>query len=151
MNLFKKVILLLLIVIVGIQFMPITRNQNNEVLETDFSKTFSVPINIQNLLKNSCYDCHSNNTNYPWYHKIQPVSWLLENHIEAGKKELNFSEFGEYSKRRQKSKIKSAISQIEENKMPLLTYTLIHKKAKLSASDKKLMTKWLTQFRDSLQ
>ena len=131
--------------------MPTTRNQSNEVLEIDFFKTFDAPNNVQQLLKNSCYDCHSNNTNYSWYHKIQPVSWLLENHIEAGKKELNFSEFGEYSKRRQKSKIKSAISQIEENKMPLLTYTLIHKKAKLSASDKKLMTKWLTQFRDSLQ
>lgn len=151
MNLFKKVILLLLIVIVGIQFMPITRNQNNEVLETDFFKTFDVPNNIQDLIKNSCYDCHSNNTNYPWYNKIQPVSWFLEYHIKEGKKELNFSEFGGYSERRQKSKIKSAISQIEENKMPLLTYTLIHKKAKLSASDKKLMTKWLTQFRDSLQ
>lgn len=151
MRLFKKAILLLLIVFVGIQFVPSTRNQSSEILETDFSKTFFIPNNIQSLLKNSCYDCHSNNTNYPWYNKIQPVSWFLEYHIKEGKKELNFSEFGGYSERRQKSKIKSAISQIEENKMPLLTYTLIHKEAKLSESDKELITTLLAQLRDSLQ
>ena len=143
--------LFLLIAFVGIQFMPTTRNQSNEVLESDFTKTFNTPNNIQQLIGKPCYDCHSNNTKYPWYHKIQPVSWLLENHIKEGKKELNFSEFGTYSKRKQKSKLKSIISQIEENKMPLSTYTLIHKDAKLSESDKELLTKWLTQLRDSLQ
>lgn len=150
MHLFKKAILLLLIVFVGIQFMPTTRNQNNEVLETDFSETFSVPNNIQNLLKNSCYDCHSNNTNYPWYHKIQPVNWFLEYHIKEGKKELNFSEFGGYSKRRQKSKLKSIKSQIEKNSMPLSSYTFIHRNAKLSEKDKKLLITWMAKSIDSL-
>lgn len=135
---------------VGIQFMPTTRNQNNEVLRTDFSKTFSVPNNIQNLLKNSCYDCHSNNTNYPWYNKIQPVSWFLEYHIKEGKKELNFSEFGGYSKRRQKSKLKSIKSQIEKNGMPLSSYTFIHRNAKLSEKDKKLLITWMAKSIDSL-
>lgn len=139
MNLLKKVILFLLIAFVGIQFMPTTRNQSNEVLEIDFFKTFDAPNNVQQLLKNSCYDCHSNNTNYPWYHKIQPVSWLLEKHIKEGKKELNFSEFGEYSKRRQKSKLNSIKSQIEKSEMPLSSYTLIHRDAKLSENDKKLI------------
>lgn len=151
MSIFKKVFFLLLIAFVGIQFMPTKRNQSNKALETDFFKTFDVPNNVQILLKNSCYDCHSNNTNYPWYHKIQPVSWLLENHIKEGKKELNFSEFGTYSKRRQKSKLKSVISQIEENKMPPSTYTLIHKEAKLSGSDKELINTLLAQLRDSLR
>jgi len=106
LRLFKKALLFLLIAFVGIQFMPTTRNQSNEVLETDFFKTFDAPNNIQQLLKNSCYDCHSNSTNYPWYNNIQPVSWFLEHHIKEGKKELNFSEFGGYSKRRQESKLK---------------------------------------------
>lgn len=150
MRLFKKAILILLIVFVGIQFVPSTRNQNNEVLKTDFSKTFFIPNNVQSLLKNSCYDCHSNNTNYPWYHKIQPVSWLLENHIKAGKKELNFSEFGGYSERRQKGKLKSIKSQIEKNKMPLWSYTFIHRNAKLSEKDKKLLITWMAKSIDSL-
>lgn len=137
----------MLIVFVGIQFMPTTRNQNKEVLETDFAKTFTVPTNIQSLLKNSCYDCHSNNTNYPWYNKIQPISWFLEHHIKEGKKELNFSEFGGYSERRQKSKIKSVISQIKEEEMPLWTYTLIHSNSQLSENDKKLITNYLIQLK----
>lgn len=150
MSLFKKAILLLLIAVVGIQFMPTARNQSNEVLETDFLKTFTAPNNVRNLLKTSCYDCHSNNTNYPWYDKIQPVSWLLENHIKEGKKQLNFSEFGIYSKRRQKSKLKSIINQIEEDEMPLWSYKLIHKDAKLSEKNKELLAKWFIQLRDSL-
>jgi hypothetical protein len=149
-NLYKKAILLLLIAVVGIQFMPTTRNQSNEVYETDFTKTFIVPNNVQNLLKNSCYDCHSNNTNYPWYNLIQPVSWFLENHIKEGKKELNFNEFGAYSIRMQKSKLKSVINQIKENKMPLPTYALIHKDAKLSEADKELLIRWMNKLKDSL-
>jgi len=134
---------------VGIQFIPTTRNQSNVVSETDFSKTFDVPYNIQNLLKNSCYDCHSNNTNYPWYNKIQPVSWLLENHIKEGKKEFNFSEFGTYSKRRQKSKLKAVINQIRDDEMPIYSYTLIHKDAKLSEYKKKDLIDWLTELREN--
>jgi len=149
-NLYKKAILLLLIAVVGIQFMPTTRNQSNEVYETDFTKTLIVPNNVQNLLKNSCYDCHSNNTNYPWYNLIQPVSWFLENHIKEGKKELNFNEFGAYSIRMQKSKLKSVINQIKENKMPLPTYALIHKDAKLSEADKELLIRWMNKLKDSL-
>ncbi|HEY9170579.1 MAG TPA: heme-binding domain-containing protein [Lutibacter sp.] len=150
MSLFKKVFLFLLISFVGIQFMPTTRNQSNVILETDFLKTFDTPNNVQNLLKNSCYDCHSNNTNYPWYNKIQPVSWLLENHIKEGKKELNFSEFGGYSKRRQKSKLKSIKSQIEKNEMPLPSYTLVHRDAKLSKNDKELLIIWMAKLKDGL-
>ncbi|MHB1197740.1 MAG: heme-binding domain-containing protein [Lutibacter sp.] len=151
MNFLKKAIFLLFIAVVGIQFLPTTRNQNNEVLETDFFKTFTAPNNIQNLLKNSCYDCHSNNTNYPWYNNIQPISWFLDYHINEGKKELNLSEFGTYSKRKQKSKLKSIINQIEKDEMPLSSYTLIHKDAKLSENNKVLITKWLTQLMDSLR
>ncbi len=135
--------LFLLIVFVGIQFIPTTRNQNNEVLETDFFKIFDASNNVQQLIKNACYDCHSNNTNYPWYHNIQPVSWFLENHIKEGKKELNFSEFGGYSERRQKSKLKAIKSQIEKNEMPLSSYTFIHRDSKLSENDKKLIYNWL--------
>lgn len=136
---------------VGIQFIPTTRNQSVLILQTDFNNTFEVPYNIQNILKKSCYDCHSNNTNYPWYHKIQPASWLLENHIKEGKKGLNFSEFGAYSKRRQKSKLKSIINQIKDDEMPLYSYTLIHSDAKLSEGNKKDLIDWLSKQKDSIQ
>jgi len=150
MKAFKKVLILLLIVFVGIQFVPTNRNQSTEILDTDFSKTFEVPQDVQQLLETSCYDCHSNNTNYPWYNKIQPVSWFLEHHIEEGKEELNFSDFGSYSGRKQKSKLKSVISQIEDDKMPMPSYTFMHADAKLSEADKKLLINWVANLRDGL-
>lgn len=150
MKIKKIIFFFLLIAFVGIQFIPTSRNQSKEVLETDFTKTFDMPSNIQNLFKNSCYDCHSNNTHYPWYNKIQPVSWFLENHIKDAKSELNLSEFGTYSKRRQKSKLKSIVNQVKDNEMPLLSYRLIHSDAKLSESDKKILISWVNKVIDSL-
>jgi len=150
MNIFKKVIFILIIVFVGIQFIPTTFNQSDKILPSDITNTFEVPDNILKTLKTSCYDCHSNNTYYPWYNKIQPVSWMLENHINEGKEELNFSEFGDYSKRRKKSKLKSIISQIKDDEMPLWSYTLIHGDAKISDQNKKEIIAWLTEIRDGL-
>jgi len=147
----RRILIFLLIVLVGIQFIPTKRNESVVVLDTDFSKTFNLPDNIQVLLKKSCYDCHSNNTNYPWYNKIQPASWFLEKHIKDGKKELNFSEFGSYSKRKQKSKLKAIINQIKDNEMPLSSYTLIHQDAKLTERDKKDLIAWIRKQKDSIQ
>lgn len=151
MKVLKKISLVLLIVFAGIQFIATSYNQSEGVLETDFFKTFDAPRDIQNLFETSCYDCHSNNTKYPWYNKIQPLSWILEGHIKEGKEELNFSEFGAYSKRKQKSKLKSMISQIEDDEMPLLSYTIIHWKATLSEKDKTIIINWVEQQKDILK
>ena len=91
------------------------------------------PITIQNQLKVSCYDCHSNNTSYPWYNNVQPIAWFLENHIKEGKAELNFNEWKNYSDRRKNSKLRSIIKQIENGEMPMDSYTLIHRGAKLDS------------------
>ena len=129
----------------GIQFIPTTRNESNVVLTTDFIQTFNPSVNIENILRTSCYDCHSNNTNYPWYNKIQPISRFLDGHIKEAKEELNFSEFDTFSNRKKKSKLKSIINQIKDDKMPLSSYTLIHRDAKLSEKDKLELEKWLTE------
>lgn len=146
----KIVVLILFVAFVGIQFIPTTRNQSDKILETDFTETFNVPNDIQNVIKTSCYDCHSNNTNYPWYNKLQPAAWFMEGHIADGKKELNFSEFGDYSNRRQRTKLKSIISQIRDDEMPLPSYLYIHWDAKLSVQEKKRLTDWITELRSGL-
>ena len=103
------------------------------------------------ILHTSCYNCHSNNTNYPWYSYVQPVGLLLEHHINKGKAELNFSEFGTYSLRKQKSKLKSMANQIEKDEMPLSSYTLIHRDARLSKDSKKVLVDYFNALQDSLQ
>jgi Haem-binding domain len=146
----KKVAIVLLVIFVGIQFVPTSRNINSEVLEADFIKTFEAPNIIADILRSSCYDCHSNNTNYPWYDRLQPASWIMERHIKKAKEELNLSEFGAYSKRKQKSKLKSIASQIKDGEMPLASYAFIHRGAILSEVESALLVNWVTFLRDSL-
>ena len=151
MKLLKRIGLAILVVLVGIQFVSTRTNQSSEVSSADFMPTFKVPEEIERILHTSCYNCHSNNTNYPWYSHVQPVGWLLENHIEKGKAELNFSEFGSYSVRKQKSKLTSMVNQIEKDEMPLSSYTLIHREARLTPESKKILVDYLNALRDSLQ
>jgi len=150
MKVLKKITIILIVTFVGIQFIPTSRNESKSVPETDFMLVNNVPPAIENKLQVSCYDCHSNNTNYPWYSTIQPGAWFMENHIKNGKTELNFNEWADYSNRRKNSKLKSIISQIKDGEMPLNSYTIIHKDAALSETEKQEMIQWMTQLRDSL-
>ena len=146
----KIILLVLLVAFVGIQFIPTERNQTDIVPVTDFMLVNNVPNNIKNKLQVSCYDCHSNNTKYPWYNKIQPVAWFLEEHVKNGKAELNFSEWGSLSSRRKASKLRSIIKQIESKEMPLDSYTLIHKDAKLSSEETNEIINFIVQLKNSL-
>jgi len=116
----------------------------------DFIKVYNVPKNIAVILRTSCYDCHSNNTNYPWYSNIQPVEIFMENHINEGKEDLNFNEYGNYSKRRQNSKLEAISKEIKQNEMPLASYALIHKNAILSNAQKQEVLTWIKKTKDSL-
>lgn len=148
MKLLKWIGFILLILLVGLQFKSTRSNQSKTVPSTDFVKVYYAPEDVRSILSVSCYNCHSNNTNYPWYSWVQPVGWFLENHINKGKSELNFSEFGDYSTRKQKSKIKSMISQVEDGEMPLASYTFIHRDARLSQDDKNRLVNYLKSKKD---
>jgi cytochrome c553 len=100
----KKILLALLLVFIALQFVRPARNISVTVQNADMITQFKTPANVAGVLKTSCYDCHSNNTRYPWYANIQPVGGLLAYHLKDGKEELNFNEFTSYSKRRQLSK-----------------------------------------------
>lgn len=125
----RKGLLLLVFVLVVIQFIQPARNQSGQILTADIARIYPVQEKIQAILKSSYYDCHSNNTRYPGYASIQPGGWWLASHIKEGKADLNFSEFGSYSKRRQKSKLRSIVNSIEDGTMPLPDYTLINRDA----------------------
>lgn len=150
MKIVKIIAIVLLVAFVGIQFVHIDLNQSDSVPKTDFMLVNDVPNDINNKLQVSCYDCHSNNTKYPWYNKVQPVAWFLEDHIKEGKAELNFNEWDDYSNRRKNSKLKSIINQIENGEMPLDSYTLIHGNAKLSKSEKKSLIEFISDLKEIL-
>lgn len=149
MNILKKILLVILLVFIAMQFIRPARN-NSQIGQADIANQLIVPANVEGILKTSCYDCHSNNTRYPWYANIQPMGWLLAEHIKDGKADLNFNEFDSYSKRRQLSKLKAIGSSVKEGTMPLSSYTLLHQDAKLSKEEKKLVIDWAIKTRDSL-
>ncbi|MCA0957478.1 heme-binding domain-containing protein [Muricauda ruestringensis] len=151
MKIAKIIALILLVGFVGIQIVPTDFNQSDTVPKTDFLLVNNTSENISTLLQESCYDCHSNNTRYPWYNKVQPVAWFLENHIKDGKEELNFNEWDTYTNRRKNSKLKSIISQIKDDEMPLASYTLIHKDAELSKPEKTLIIDYINNLKEKLK
>lgn len=147
----KKIILIVVILFAALQFIPVAYNESKAVTHRSIDQVHQVPEAVLTIFKTSCYDCHSNQTHYPWYAKVQPVALWIENHIEEGKEELNFSTFGDYSLRRQYHKLEEISEQIEENEMPLKSYTLLHGNAELSASQKTAIKEWVTALRDSFQ
>ncbi|MFX1705706.1 heme-binding domain-containing protein [Chitinophaga sp. CC14] len=144
MRKFRIILLFALIIFLLMQFFRPAKNQNNIQDSPDaITHLYTVPADVQTILKNACYDCHSNNTRYPWYVNIQPVGWLMAGHIKNGKKELNFDEYGTYSSKRQRNKLKRMKEQVSEGKMPLGSYTLIHEDARLTTDQKNLISNWI--------
>jgi len=147
----KKIFFIVLIIFLLMQFYQPARNESFEQdITANFTKVYNVPKNVEAILRTSCYDCHSNNTNYRWYDLVQPARYLVENHIVEAKKELNFDEYGSYSKRKQGNKLDRIVKQIKSNEMPLASYTLMHKNATLSATQKKEVLHWVNKIEDSL-
>ena len=143
--------LLVVVLFALIQFIPKPKkNISDSKMTASIDKLYAVPDTVMHLLRVACYDCHSNNTNYPWYSNLQPMAWFMNTHIIEGKNELNLDEFGNYFIRQQKSKLKSIASQIEDNEMPLTSYKLIHRKARLRKEEKQLIINWAKNYLDSL-
>jgi hypothetical protein len=150
MKLTKGILLGSGILFIAIQVIRPVRNQNSQDLSTDISSVVIIPDTVLTLLKDACYDCHSNNTNYPWYSNIQPVGWLMAHHIKEAGSELNFSDFGSYSQRKQLSKLEGIGNSIEDDIMPPMYYKIMHRSAQLSTAEKLSLIKWVQQSMDSL-
>jgi hypothetical protein len=137
----KRALLALVVALILVQFVRPERNLSGEATN-DITKVYTVPDNVQPILKKACYDCHSNHTEYPWYTNIQPAGLWMQHHVNEGKGELNFNEFAKYTPKRQNHKMEELIGMVEENEMPLSSYTWIHKNAILTAEEKNALIYW---------
>ncbi|MBS1686708.1 MAG: heme-binding domain-containing protein [Bacteroidetes bacterium] len=145
-----KIILGIVSVVILIQFYRPARNESNDQSH-HISTIYPVPDQVSQILRPACYDCHSNYTIYPWYANVQPVASWLTHHVNEGKEELNFSEFATYSPRRQYHKLEEVIKMIDDKKMPLESYTLIHKDAILTADQRTILTQWAQGIMDTMK
>lgn len=147
----KRILAGLIIVLIVLQFFRPAANQAAGITAQDITVKHHVPENVRQILQRSCYDCHSNNTVYPWYSKIQPVAWYLDNHIQEGKRELNFSDFGAYAPKKAAHKLDEVITETEEHEMPIGSYTWLHPDTRLSEEEIRTITGWASALADSIR
>ena len=144
----KKSALIALGVFILLQAFRIDKSTQAADPAKDFILVNQPDEDLGNLLKNSCYDCHSNQARYPWYTNIAPVSWWIKHHINEGSEHLNFSEWGSYSSRKADHKLKECVEMLEESEMPLSSYVLMHSDAALSSEQVSKLNAYFTSLRN---
>jgi hypothetical protein len=133
----KKFIGFIILVLIGIQFIPVERTNPPVVFD------IGAPSDVKDILRKACYDCHSNETNWAWYTKVAPMSLLAVQDVNEGRKKLNFSEWGNYTGKVDKMK-EEIWEEVREENMPLWQYRVVHSEAKLSPEEKNLLRNWAT-------
>ena len=133
----KKILIALAIIVVGIQFIPVERSN------PPVTGKIEAPSNVLSILKASCFDCHSNETEWPWYSYVAPVSFLVSADVEDGRKRVNFSEWDKYDDEKRAKKLDAIIEEVEEGEMPLSKYTLMHPDAKMDQVKIKVLKDWI--------
>ena len=141
----RKILYLVLgLFVIGQFFKPEKINQPVEA-NMDLSASADVPPAVAQALKRACYDCHSDESVYPWYFSITPVNYYLNGHIRHGKGDINFSIWGSYSEEDIRHHKKEICEVLEENRMPLFTYAIMHRKNKLTEAEEQLICDWVKQ------
>ena len=138
----KKVLVIIIVAFILLQFFPIDKNNPAVTPKMDFLTIKNTPESTAKIIRNGCYDCHSNESKYPWYSNVQPFGWFLKDHIEEGRKELNYSTFATYEPKRQAHKLYEAAEMVEKGEMPLDSYVLGHSEANFSAAQKEQLVKY---------
>ena len=142
MKILKKISLLILIILLISQFFGPDKNEGNLQSVDSFISETHPPENVYKILKESCFDCHSNVTNYPWYNNITPVNFWLNEHVKDGKKHLNFSKWDSYSLKKKEHKMDELHEEVAKKKMPLDSYTWTHSEANLTQTQINEVVTW---------
>ncbi|QWX82607.1 heme-binding domain-containing protein [Cellulophaga sp. HaHaR_3_176] len=147
MKIIKNTGLALILIFALLQFYRPEKNMSESNDLYVFTTETNPPKNVKISLENACYDCHSNTTHYPWYANLAPVSYWVNDHVQDGKKHLNFSEWGTYTSDKKSHKLEELVEEVDENKMPLNEYIWLHSKADLSTSEKNAILEWANKTR----
>lgn len=141
----KWIFIILLVLLVLVQFIRIDKTHPEIDKNNDFINIKNPPPEIAQMIKTSCYDCHSYESKYPWYAEVAPVSWYLKNHINEARERVNFSNWADYTKEKAARKLNACAEDVEEEEMPLSSYTLIHGEASLNKEQIKQLGNWFAE------
>ena len=126
-------------VLVLIQLVPVDRSN------PPATEKLVMPDNVQQIMQRSCFDCHSNETVWPWYSYVAPVSWLVKHDVEEGREHLNFSEWDKLNQKRKMKRLEEIVEEVEEGKMPMPIYLIMHGDAEVSAAELAVLREWTQQ------
>ena len=143
----KLALVITVIVLALIQLIPIDRD--NPIIES--SAEIVLDGEVKQIIQTACYDCHSNQTNWPWYSYVAPVSWLVAYHVHQGREEINFSQWNLYSDKRMDRKLREIIEEIEEEEMPLPIYLLTHSEADIDANQREILINWANSYFEAIE
>jgi len=143
----KKILIVVALVAVIIQFFRIDKENPAYEPSNDFITVENAPEDIQIILEQACYDCHSHTTTYPWYSNIAPVSWWLKDHVDHGREHLNFSVWASYDAERREHKLEELAEEVEKGEMPLDSYTWTHAESRLTDEQRKKLIDWANSIR----
>ncbi|WP_375324762.1 heme-binding domain-containing protein [Flagellimonas sp. GZD32] len=147
MKVVKIIAIVLLAVLLGMQFYRPPKNVDKGDYVAAFETETQPPAEVKQILKTACYDCHSANTEYPWYNNIAPISYWLAGHIDDGKRHLDFSSWNSYDAKKKDHKLEEVIEEVKEGKMPLKEYTWTHSEANLTEDQVKILVEWADKAR----
>lgn len=148
MKILKRVLIGLGVLFIAIQVIRPAKT-NPEVDETKTLQANSqINPQVAAIFERACNDCHSSKTTWPWYTQVAPVSWYVIRHVNQGRKELNFSDWGKYEAKRMVRKLQEICEQVEQGKMPIKNYVLLHPDAALSDADRQAICDWAKQERE---
>ena len=122
--------------VLSVQFVPVTRT--NPPADGEIA----TPDSVQAILSRACYDCHSNETDWPWYAYVAPVSWRITGHVTHGREHLNFSTWRQYDDEERAEKLDEIWEEVEEGKMPRSNYWRLHSESRLSDQDLAVLQQW---------
>jgi heme-binding protein len=146
----KWTVMILALIFIGLQFTnPGHTNPPFDETQT-LQRTSTVPFGVSAVFARSCDDCHSNKTNWRWYTYIAPVSWLTVGHVNDGRAELNFSEWGRYGTRMKETRLNAICDQCKRGNMPLTSYARVHREVRLSADEVRMICEWSSEERRRL-
>ena len=138
----KKILVGLVLLFVIAQFFSPKKNQSDLVSKEAFFVQSNAPKEVQKILNQACFDCHSDQTSYPWYNSITPINYWLNSHVNGGKKHFDISKWSTYSIKRKAHKLEELVEQVEQGEMPLASYKWTHKGANLSSDQIEALVDW---------
>ena len=151
MRVFRGLLLLGGVALLLIQLLPSGRSNPPVVQAQTIERTLTVPADVKAILDRSCHNCHSNDTVWPWYAHVAPISWLMVGDVNAAREDMNLSEWGEANADAQRDTLLEVCRQVKKGAMPLSSYRLLHREAALSAADVTTLCNWSEQARKDLK